>query len=71
MTLTRRLIDCLDVRAGRVVKGTQFVGLRDVGDPVELARRYERDGADEITFLDIGATHEERATLLDLARRTA
>jgi cyclase len=71
VTLTRRLIVCLDVRAGRVVKGTQFVGLRDVGDPVELAGRYERDGADEITFLDIGATHEERATLLDLARRTA
>ena len=71
MTLTRRLIVCLDVRAGRVVKGTQFVGLRDVGDPVELAERYERDGADEITFLDIVATHEERATLLDLARRTA
>lgn len=71
MTLTRRLIVCLDVRAGRVVKGTQFVGLRDVGDPVELAERYERDGADEITFLDIAATHEERPTLLDLARRTA
>jgi cyclase len=71
MTLTRRLIVCLDVRAGRVVKGTQFVGLRDVGDPVELAGQYERDGADEITFLDIAATHEERTTLFDLARRTA
>jgi len=53
------------------VKGTQFVGLRDVGDPVELAERYERDGADELVFLDIAATHEERATLFDLARRTA
>jgi cyclase len=67
----RRVIVCLDVREGRVVKGLQFEGLRDVGDPVELAERYERDGADEIVFLDIGATHEERATMLDLARRTA
>lgn len=71
MTLTRRLIVCLDVRDGRVVKGVNFVGLRDVGDPVELAMRYEAEGADEITFLDISATHEARATLLDLARRTA
>jgi cyclase len=71
VTLTRRLIVCLDVRDGRVVKGVNFVGLRDVGDPVELAMRYEDDGADEITFLDISATHERRATLLDLARRTA
>ncbi len=71
MSLTRRLIVCLDVRAGRVVKGVQFVGLRDRGDPVELAARYENDGADEIVFLDISATHEERATLLDVARRTA
>lgn len=71
MTLTKRLIVCLDVRQGRVVKGVQFEGLRDVGDPVELAERYERDGADEIVFLDIGATHEERGTMLDLARRTA
>ncbi len=71
MSLTRRLIVCLDVREGRVVKGVQFEGLRDVGDPVELAERYERDGADEIVFLDIGATHEARATMLDLARRTA
>ena len=69
--LTRRLIVCLDVRGGRVVKGTQFVGLRDVGDPVELAERYERDGADEIVFLDIGASVDERDTLLSLARRTA
>ena len=71
MSLTRRLIVCLDVRRGRVVKGVGFEGLRDVGDPVELAERYERDGADEIVFLDIGATHEERGTMLDLARRTA
>jgi imidazole glycerol-phosphate synthase subunit HisF len=71
MSLTRRLIVCLDVREGRVVKGVQFEGLRDVGDPVELAERYERDGADEIVFLDIGATHEKRNTMLDLARRTA
>ena len=69
--LTRRLIACLDVRAGRVVKGVQFVGLRDVGDPVELATRYEAEGADEIVYLDIAASAEERATLLDLARRTA
>jgi len=71
MSLTNRVIVCLDVRDGRVVKGVNFEGLRDVGDPVELAERYERDGADEIVFLDIGATHEERATMLDLARRTA
>ena len=71
MSLTRRVIVCLDVRQGRVVKGVQFEGLRDVGDPVELAERYERAGADEIVFLDIAATHEERGTLLDLARRTA
>lgn len=71
MTLTRRLIVCLDVRDGRVVKGVNFEGLRDVGDPVALAERYEAEGADEITFLDISATHEARATLLDLARRTA
>jgi cyclase len=69
--LTRRLIACLDVRAGRVVKGVQFVGLRDVGDPVELATRYEAEGADEIVYLDIAASAEERTTLLTLARRTA
>ena len=71
MTLTRRLIVCLDVQDGRVVKGVNFTGLRDVGDPVALAERYEAEGADEITFLDITATHEARATLFDLARRTA
>jgi cyclase len=69
--LTRRLIVCLDVRDGRVVKGVQFEGLRDVGDPVELAARYEAEGADEIVYLDITASAEARATLLDLARRTA
>jgi len=71
VTLTRRLIVCLDVRDGRVVKGTNFIGLRDVGDPVALAEQYEREGADELVFLDITATQEERATLLDLVRRTA
>ena len=69
--LTRRLIVCLDVKGGRVVKGTQFVALRDVGDPAEMAVAYEREGADEICFLDISASAEERATLLDVARRTA
>lgn len=69
--LTRRVVVCLDVKGGRVVKGTQFVNLRDVGDPVELATRYEREGADEIVFLDISASSEERGTLLDVARRTA
>jgi cyclase len=69
--LTRRLIVCLDVRAGRVVKGTRFVELRDVGDPAELAARYEAEGADEVVFLDISASHEERDTLLEAARRTA
>jgi len=62
---------CLDVRDGRVVKGTRFVNLRDVGDPVELAARYEAEGADEIVFLDISASVEGRGTLLDVARRTA
>ncbi len=69
--LTRRVIVCLDVNGGRVVKGVQFEGLRDVGDPVVLSERYEREGADEITFLDISASAEARATLLDVAQRTA
>jgi cyclase len=69
--LTRRVVVCLDVKGGRVVKGTQFVNLRDIGDPVELAARYEREGADEVVFLDISASAEERGTLLDVARRTA
>ena len=71
MTLTRRLVVCLDVRDGRVVKGTRFVNLRDVGDPVELAARYEAEGADEVVFLDIAASAENRGTLLEVARRTA
>lgn len=69
--LSRRLIVCLDVQGGRVVKGVRFEGLRDVGDPVALAAQYEVEGADEIVYLDISASAEERATLLDLARRTA
>ena len=69
--LTRRVVVCLDVKGGRVVKGTQFVQLRDVGDPVALATRYEQEGADEVVFLDISASAEERGTLLDVARRTA
>jgi cyclase len=69
--LTRRVVVCLDVKGGRVVKGTQFVQLRDVGDPVELATRYEQEGADEVVFLDISASAEERGTLLEVARRTA
>ena len=71
MSLTRRIIACLDVAAGRVVKGTGFVDLRDVGDPVALATAYERDGADEIVFLDISATAEERRTMLDVVAATA
>jgi cyclase len=67
----RRVIACLDVKEGRVVKGRRFTGLRDAGDPVELAVRYEAAGADEIVFLDITATSDARDTLLDLARRTA
>jgi imidazole glycerol-phosphate synthase subunit HisF len=66
-----RVIPCLDVDAGRVVKGTNFVGLRDAGDPVELAARYDAEGADELVFLDITASHERRETIVDLARRTA
>ncbi|HEV2076063.1 MAG TPA: HisA/HisF-related TIM barrel protein, partial [Thermoleophilaceae bacterium] len=69
--LLRRVIPCLDVDRGRVVKGTRFVGIRDAGDPVELAARYEAEGADEIVFLDITASHEKRETMVDLARRTA
>lgn len=69
--LTRRLIVCLDVRAGRVVKGTRFLNLRDVGDPVELAARYESEGADEMIFLDIAASTGQRATMLDVAQRAA
>jgi cyclase len=69
--LAKRVIPCLDVRDGRVVKGVQFLGLRDAGDPVECAGRYDLDGADEITFLDITASHERRGTLLEIVARTA
>jgi cyclase len=67
----KRVIPCLDVAEGRVVKGTNFVGLRDAGDPVELAERYDAEGADELVFLDITASHEQRDTIVELARRTA
>jgi cyclase len=67
----KRVIPCLDVDNGRVVKGTNFVDIRDAGDPVELAERYDAEGADELVFLDITATHEKRDTIVDLARRTA
>jgi cyclase len=69
--LRPRVIVCLDVKDGRVVKGTQFKQLRDVGDPVELASRYEAEGADEVVFLDVSASKEARGTLLDVVRRTA
>ncbi len=69
--LAKRVIPCLDVEQGRVVKGTNFVKLRDAGDPVEVAARYEREGADELVFLDITASHEQRGIILDVVRRTA
>jgi len=69
--LLKRVIPCLDVDKGRVVKGTNFVNIRDAGDPVELAIRYQDEGADEIVFLDITASHEKRETIVELARRTA
>jgi len=69
--LTKRIIPCLDVKAGRVVKGVSFVNLRDAGDPVEIAKAYDEQGADELTFLDITASHEERGIILDIVRRTA
>jgi len=69
--LLKRVIPCLDVDKGRVVKGTNFVDIRDAGDPVELAIRYEQEGGDELVFLDITASHEKRDTMVDLARRTA
>lgn len=71
MTVAVRVIACLDVAAGRVVKGVNFLDLRDAGDPVELARRYYEQGADEITFLDVTATVDERATMYDVVRSTA
>ncbi|MGB1712040.1 MAG: HisA/HisF-related TIM barrel protein, partial [Miltoncostaeaceae bacterium] len=66
-----RVIPCLDVDRGRVVKGVNFVDIRDAGDPVELAARYDAEGADELVFLDITATHEERDTIIHLVERTA
>ncbi|MGN6734562.1 MAG: imidazole glycerol phosphate synthase subunit HisF [Candidatus Binatia bacterium] len=69
--LAKRIIPCLDVKAGRVVKGVKFVGLRDAGDPVEVARVYDQDGADELCFLDITASHENRGIILDVVARTA
>ncbi|MEO2057412.1 MAG: HisA/HisF-related TIM barrel protein, partial [Thermoleophilia bacterium] len=66
-----RVIPCLDVDRGRVVKGVNFVDIRDAGDPVELAARYDAEGADELVFLDITATHEERDTIVELVQRTA
>ena len=71
MSVRTRIIPCLDVANGRVVKGVNFVGLRDAGDPVEQARVYDAAGADELCFLDITATHEDRGTLLDIVARTA
>jgi cyclase len=71
MSVLHRVIPCLDVDGGRVVKGTNFVDIRDAGDPVELAQRYDAAGADELIFLDITATHEKRDTITELARRTA
>jgi len=69
--LAKRIIPCLDVKDGRVVKGVNFVGLRDAGDPVEVAQRYDAEGADELTFLDITASHERRDIILDVVARTA
>ena len=69
--LAKRVIPCLDVKRGRVVKGTNFVNLCDAGDPVEVAARYEAEGADELVFLDITASHEERSIMIDIVRRTA
>ena len=69
--LSKRIIPCLDVDQGRVVKGTNFVNLRDAGDPVEVATRYEQEGADELVFLDITASHEGRGIILDVVQRTA
>lgn len=71
MTLAKRIIPCLDVDAGRVVKGVQFVDIRDAGDPVEVARRYNEQGADEITFLDITASSDDRHTMIDVVKQVA
>ena len=69
--LAKRIIPCLDVHAGRVVKGVNFVNLQDAGDPVEVAQKYEQQGADELVFLDITASHEERDIILDVVSRTS
>jgi len=69
--LTKRIIPCLDVKGGRVVKGVSFVNLRDAGDPVEVATIYDREGADELCFLDITASHENRKTIIGVVERTA
>ena len=69
--LTKRIIPCLDVKEGRVVKGTNFVGLRDAGDPIELAKRYDNERADELVFLDITASHEKRGTMVEVAKNCA
>ena len=69
--LAKRIIPCLDVHQGRVVKGTNFLNLRDAGDPVEIASKYEQEGADELVFLDITASHEQRDIIIDVVRRTS
>ena len=71
MGLAKRIIPCLDVRDGRVVKGVQFVDIRDAGDPVEVARRYDKEGADEITFLDITASSDNRDTIVHVVEAVA
>lgn len=71
IVLTKRIIPCLDVKDGRVVKGTKFLDLKDAGDPVQVAKEYDKQGADELTFLDITASHEKRGIILDVVRRTA
>ena len=71
MSLAKRIIPCLDVRDGRVVKGVQFVDIRDAGDPVEVARRYDQEGADEITFLDITASSDDRETIVHVVEQVA
>ncbi|MDG3045239.1 HisA/HisF-related TIM barrel protein [Bacillus sp. B6(2022)] len=69
--MTKRIIPCLDVKEGRVVKGIQFLGLKDAGDPVELAQIYDEEGADELVFLDISASHEGRKTMVDVVKQVA
>ena len=71
MSLAKRIIPCLDVRDGRVVKGVKFINIKDAGDPVEVAKRYDNEGADEITFLDITASHEGRNTTIEMVERIA